>query len=128
MGDLFPSIRLVTLVGRLVRAGRRTGLGIQLYSCDETEYNEETDLQALRKAWRKMMADPTSYNWYRKEEVWRKDVTTAEAGGDGAVKKILVARMTKFRWAEAPDHEETLDSNGNESSGSGENLPIRNTK
>ena len=110
------------MVGKLVRAERKTGLGIQLYSVDENDYNEETDLQALRKAWRRRMAGPVSYNWYRNEESWKKDVTAAEAGGDGAVKKILISRMTKFRWAEAPDHEEELDSDASGGSESGENL------
>ena len=122
MGDLFPSVRLFTMTGRLVKAERNTGLGIQLYSVDENEYNEETDLQALRKTWRRMMAAPVSYNWHRQEATWRKDVDAAEAGGDGAVKKILISRMTKFRWAEAPDHEEELESDDSSGSESGRHL------
>ena len=113
MGDFFPSVRLATIKGSMLGAERKSGFGVKMYTIEENEETEEVSIQALRKVWRRWMAAPESYNWHRTEESWRTAVTTAEKGGEGAVKKILQARTTRFRWAEAPDHdEEDSDTDG----------------
>ncbi len=130
-GDLFPSIRLATLKGKMLEAESRSGFGVKMYAVEENEELEDIDImmEALRRAWRRWMASPTSYNWHKQEDTWRTAVETAEKGGEGAVKKILQSKTTRYRWERATDHGDddgssSSDSDSDSSSGSGREPPL----
>ena len=125
-GDLFPSIRLATLRGKMLGAESRSGFGVKMWAVEENEELEDIDImmEALRRAWRRWMASPTSYNWHREETSWTAAVEAAEKGGEGAVKKILQSKTTRYQWPRASDHGEddgsaSTDTDSSSSSGSG---------
>ena len=129
-GDLFPSIRLATLRGKMLEAESKSGFGVKMWAVEENEELEDIDImmEALRRAWRRWISSPTSYNWLRDETSWTAAVEAAEKGGEGAVKKILQSKTTRYRWARATDHgegdgSESTDTDSSSSSGSGRKPP-----
>ena len=101
----------------MLKAERASGFGVKMHAVEDNEELEEIDImmEALRRAWRRWMASPTSYNWHRQEETWTKAVETAEKGGEGAVKKILQPKTTRYHWVAAPDHDEGEGGSGTDS-------------
>ena len=129
-GDLFPSIRLATLKGKMLQAESRSGFGVKMWAVEENEELEDIEIQmeALRRSWRRWISSPTSYNWHREEATWTAAVEAAEKGGEGAVKKILQSTTTRYRWTRAADHGEddgstSTDTDSDASSGSGKESP-----
>ena len=129
-GDLFPSIRLATLKGKMLQAEARSGFGVRMWAVEENEELEDIliQMEALRRSWRRWISSPTSYNWLREEAAWTAAVEAAEKGGEGAVKKILQSTTTRYRWARAADHGEddgstNTDTDSDASSGSGKESP-----
>ena len=125
-GELFPSIRLATLRGKMLQAESRSGFGVKMWAVEENDELVEIDvmMEALRRAWRRWISSPTSYNWHREEASWTAAIEAAEKGGEGAVKKILQPKTTRYRWTRAADHGEddgssSSDTDSGSSSGSG---------
>ena len=118
----------------MLQAESRSGFGVKMWAVEENDELEDIDImmEALRRAWRKWISSPTSYNWHREEATWSAAVEAAEKGGEGAVKKILQPKTTRYRWIRAADHGEgdgssSSDDNDNDpSSGSGRKTTFSN--
>ena len=114
----------------MLEAESKSGFGVKMWAVEENEELEDIEIQmeALRRSWRRWISSPTSYNWHREEATWTAAVEAAEKGGEGAVKKILQSKTTRYRWARATDHgegdgSESTDTDSSSSSGSGRKPP-----
>ena len=102
-----------------------------MWAVEENAELEDIDImmEALRRAWRMWMSSPTSYNWHREEATWTAAVEAAEKGGEGAVKKILQSKTTRYHWTRATDYDDgdggsSTDTDSGSSSGSGREPPF----
>ena len=104
-GWLFPSVRLLTRSGALLKVNKPTGMGCRVHCTETTEEDADPDMIQIRKAWRKWMARAQSYNWVWKPQRWAEMLAKAK-GEEGALAALMTAKMPKYRWPNAADDDE----------------------
>ena len=112
-GKYFPSVRLFTRKGSLVKSAKKNGLGCRLHAMEVTEEEVEMDKVQIRKAWRKWMTRTMSYNWTRKAEIWKSTLEKAK-GEEGALAALMTARSPKYAWKVAEDDDAEDDDDEEE--------------